>query len=153
MYCHKAFCVNLWKKEVHPMSKPLEICNADINKALFKNVMFFSLAEAGAMGEPGGVLFYVKSGELYHFNYVYGDVDIEKVEKMFPTLAECHFEMLGFGSFVPEGWNYVSLGMGNHLIINEKVYEKFMHEFPKDVDPVDVYRNWVEVAQKILDLL
>ena len=73
------------------MNKPLDLCNADINKAVFKNVMFFSIAEGGAMGEPGGVLLYVESGELYHFNYVYGDVDIKKVEEMFPTLTECKF--------------------------------------------------------------
>ena len=115
--------------------------------------MFFSLAESGAMGEPGGVLFYVKSGELYHFNYVFGDVDIRKVQKMFPVLAECEFGLFGIDSHVPNGWKYVSLGMGNHLIVNEEVYEKFMHEFPEDVDPCVIYRNWVEVAQRILDLL
>ena len=135
------------------MNRPLEVCNADINKTLFKNVMFFSLAEAGAMGEPGGVLFYVKSGELYHFNYVYGDVDIKKVEKMFPALQECRFGMFGMNSVVPTGWKYVSLGMGNHLIVNETVYEKFRCEFPEDTEDYVIYSNWLEVAQKMLDLL
>lgn len=132
------------------MCKKLEICNADINKALFKNVMFFSLAETGAMGEPGGVLFYVKSGELYHFNYAYGDVKIEKVEQKFPVLAECTFGIFGIGSSVPEGWKYVSLGMGNHLIVNEEVYEAFISEFPKDIPQHILYGNWIEVAGKIL---
>lgn len=90
------------------MYKRLEICNADINKALFKNVMFFSLAEAGAMGEPGAVLFYVKSGELYYFNYVYGDVDMEKVKSKFPVLSECRFGIFGMDSSVPEGWHYIN---------------------------------------------
>ena len=98
------------------MNKILELCNADINKATFKNVMFFSIAESGAMGEPGGVLFYVESGELYHFNYVYGDVDIRKVGKLFPVLEECRFGVFGIDSFVPKGWEYVNLGAGNHLI-------------------------------------
>lgn len=42
--------------------------------------MFFSLAEGGAMGEPGGVFFFDKNGQTYHFNYVFGDVDMGKVE-------------------------------------------------------------------------
>lgn len=135
------------------MNKILELCNADINKATFKNVMFFSIAESGAMGEPGGVLFYVESGELYHFNYVYGDVDIRKVGKLFPVLEECRFGVFGIDSFVPKGWEYVNLGAGNHLIVREEIYEKFMSEFPKDVEPSFIYGRWVKVAQKTLNLL
>ena len=135
------------------MNKILELCNVDINKATFKNVMFFSIAESGAMGEPGGVLFYVESGELYHFNYVYGDVDIKKVENVFPTLADCEFGAFGIDSSVPTGWKYVSLGMGNHLIIKEMLYEGFMSEFPEYARPSEIYSQWIDVAQKIISLL
>ena len=129
------------------MVKVLELCNADINKAVFKNVKFFFLAEPGAMGEPGGVLFYVKTGELYHFNYVYGDVDIKKVEEKFPALSNCKF---GVDSIVSEGWKYVNLGMGNHLIMEDGIFEIFMKQFPRDVDSSILYGNWIEVARKIL---
>lgn len=49
----------------------------------------FSLDEGGAMGEPGAVLFYLDNGELYHFNYVYGDAEIKTVQKMFVPLSKC----------------------------------------------------------------
>lgn len=132
------------------MRNPIDLCNADLNKATFKNVMFFSLAEPGAMGEPGGILFYVKSGELYHLNYVYADVDIKKVEKFFPTLTECHFGIFGIDSEVPEGWKYISLGMGNHLIMRDEVYQEFMDEFPEETESSIIYMNWVEIAANIL---
>ena len=132
------------------MKRPIDLCNADLTKATFKNVMFFSLAEGGAMGEPGAVLFYVKSGELYHFNYVYGDVDIKKVEKLFPTLAECRFGLFGIGSSVPEGWNYVSLGMGNHLIVNDEVFSSFAEKIDLDAEPSTIYMNWLDVAGSII---
>lgn len=132
------------------MRRPIDLCNADLTKATFKNVMFFSLAEGGAMGEPGAVLFYVKSGELYHFNYVYGDVDIKKVEKLFPTLAECRFGLFGIGSSVPEGWNYVSLGMGNHLIVNDEVFSLFAEKIDLDAEPSMIYMNWLDVAGSIV---
>ena len=43
------------------------------------------------MGEPGAVLLYLDNGELYHFNYVYGDVEIKTVQKMFVPLSKCKF--------------------------------------------------------------
>ena len=132
------------------MYKMLEVCNADINKALFKNVMFFSLAEPGAMGQPGAVIFYVKSGELYHFNYVCGDVDMSKVEKKFPVLAETHFGVFGINTTVPEGWHYVYLGMGNHLLIKDEVYEAFRDVFAQDTPPEIYYQNWIDAAGVIL---
>lgn len=133
------------------MRRPIDLCNADLTKATFKDVMFFSLAESGAMGEPGGILFYVKSGELYHLNYVYGDADIKKVEKLFPVLAKCRFGIFGIDSSVPSGWNYVTLGMGNHLIVNDEVYAAFMEKLGRDVEPSVAYMNWLGIADEILD--
>lgn len=129
------------------MSNPIDLCNADLIKETFKDVMFFSLAEGGAMGEPGAILFYVKSGELYHLNYVFGDVDITKVEKLFPTLAECRF---GLDSLVPKGWNYVNLGMGNHLIVNDEVFDAFAEQIGTETEPSVVYTKWMRIADNIL---
>lgn len=103
------------------------------------------------MGEAGAVLFYVKSGELYYFNFVYGDVDMKKVETKFPILEECRFGVFGMNSSVPEGWHYVNLGMGNHLIVSDKVYGKFISKFLNDADPSILYQNWIEVAGKIIE--
>lgn len=129
------------------MKNPIKLCNADLTKDIFKDVMFFSIAGSGAMGEPGGVIFYAKSGELYSFNYVYGDVDIKKVEKCFPILAKCKF---GMNSAVPTGWNYVYIGMGNHLIVNDDVIEAFDEKIGVDADPSEVFMNWRRYAEEIL---
>lgn len=133
------------------MREVIDLCNADLNKSVFKNIMFFSFAEGGAMGEPGAILFYVKSGEFYHLNYVYGDVDIKKVEELFPVFAECRFGMFGLNSQVPDGWNYVDLGMGNHLIVNDEVYDSFVKMIGEDIEPPTVFRRWVEVADSLLN--
>ena len=134
------------------MKKPIDLCNADINKATFKNVMFFALAEGGAMGEPGSILFYLESGELYHLNYVYGDVDIKKVQRYFPALAECKFGMFGVGRTTPEGWSYVKLGMGNHLIVNDKMYPLFIEKLGTDTEPSVAYMKWMYIAESIMCL-
>ena len=132
------------------MKKPIDLCNADLNKATFKNVMFFSFAEGGAMGEPGAVYFLVKSGEMYHFNYAYGDVKLNKVQKLFPVLSECKFGMFGLDSSVPDGWNYVNLGMGNHLIVNDEVYPRFIEELGTDIEPSVAFMNWMIIAEKMV---
>ena len=60
------------------MKNTIELCNRDLKKSIFNDIMFFSLAEGGAMGEPGGVFFFDKKGQTYHFNYVFGDADMGK---------------------------------------------------------------------------
>ena len=133
------------------MMDTIELCNKELNKDTFKDVAFFSLAEGGAMGEPGGVFFFDKAGKTYHFNYVFGDVDMGKVEKLFPVLSECEFGMFGLDSVVPKGWNYVNLGMGNHLIVNEELYSKFVELLDGEDEPSVIYGKWVGIADSMLN--
>lgn len=67
----------------------------------------------------------VKTGEFYRVNYTYGDISLKTIGEYFPVFRECKFGFLGMGSSVPEGWNYVNLGMGNHLIVKDEVYSEF----------------------------
>ena len=133
------------------MRDTIELCNRDLKKSVFNDIMFFSLAEGGAMGEPGGVFFFDKKGQTFHFNYVFGDADMGKVEKLFPVLIDCEFGMFGLDSKVPKGWNYVNLGMGNHLIVNDVVYPKFTEILGDEEEPSVVYGKWVEIADFILN--
>lgn len=133
------------------MRKPIELCNADLTKATFKDVMFFSLAEGGAMGCPGEILVCLKTGEQYAFNFVYGDAEIKKVEELFPPLTKCSFGIFGIDSKVPEGWSYVNLGMGNHLIVNDEVHEVFVEKMGIDAEPSEKYSRWLEVAEDIIN--
>ena len=57
--------------------------------------------------------------------------------------------MFGLGSTVPDEWKYVSLGMGNHLIVAASAYDEFK-ELTKDVQRVsELYGRWYETALKI----
>ena len=96
---------------------PKSVNKDELNEELFQEVLFFKLAEGGAMGEPGGVVWVKANGESYHCNYCYGDVRYEDLLKLFAPLKKCSFGMFGLGSTVPNEWKYVNLGMGNHLII------------------------------------
>lgn len=36
------------------------------------------------MGEPRAIWLYLKTGEAYHFNYVFGDIEQIELKKRFP---------------------------------------------------------------------
>lgn len=131
--------------------EPIELRNEDLTKALFDKVSFLSVAEGGAMGEPGAVVFFAENGALYHFNTLFGDVGFEKFAKLFPMITKCEFGMFGIGSRVPDGWVYVNLGMGNHLIVRDNVYSEFEARIGEFDDPARIYGVWIETASKVLD--
>ncbi|MBE5933949.1 MAG: hypothetical protein E7263_11080 [Lachnospiraceae bacterium] len=133
------------------MRKPIELNNRMITKEIMEETLFMSIAEGGAMGEPGGVYFYDRNGNLYHFNYVYGDVDLGKVEKMFPVLESCDFGLFGINSSVPEGWHYINLGAGNHLIVKQEVYSMFAEQIKKCKRPVEIYQQWMDKAAYVIE--
>lgn len=124
--------------------------NSALKKKYLEKVAFFMFAEGGAMGEPGCILWLGEDGKKYHCNYCFGDVDFKKVAKLFPVINECKFELFGYGSEAPEGWEYVNLGTGNHLIVNEKYHARFSEETKELMDSSEFYQNWQRVADKIL---
>ena len=125
------------------------VCKAELTEEMFKDVGFFKIAEGGAMGEAGGVVWVKTNGEAYHCNYCYGDVTIEDLQTAFEPLKNSSFGFFGLGSTASEGWEYVSLGMGNHLLVYKSVYDEFQ-KFTKDIlSESEMYRSWFNVALKI----
>ena len=131
--------------------KIIELERENLNKEFFENVLFFMIAEGGAMGEPGAIKFIKTDGNLYHLNYVFGDFKIEEVLVAFPVLGECDFGMFGMDSKIPEGWNYVNLGMGNYLIVKSEVFPPFKKLIRKYKSAGEVYQNWIDHADYIIN--
>jgi hypothetical protein len=48
--------------------KPKSVSKEEFNEELFRDVLFFKIAEGGAMGEPGGVVWVKSNGESFHCN-------------------------------------------------------------------------------------
>ena len=51
------------EQEINVFGEIKEIDKANLTKKLFDDVMFFQIAEGGAMGEAGGVVFINENGE------------------------------------------------------------------------------------------
>lgn len=131
--------------------KIIELDRENLNKEFFENILFFMIAEGGAMGEPGAIKFVKTDGNLYHLNYVFGDFKIEENLAVFPTLGECDFGLFGMDSKVPKGWNYVNLGMGNYLIVKSEVYQPLKKLISKCKSAGEIYQSWINHADYIIN--
>lgn len=129
-----------------------ELTAETLNKEIFEDVLFFSLAEGGACGVPGEMVVINKEPAAYAMQSVFGDVDVREVEKLFPVLPECEFGLFGLNSKVPKGWNYVSLGLGNHLIVADEVYDQFKSLTEDCKEDYEYYAVWQDVARVIAGL-
>ena len=56
------------------MKESIELNNSTFTKDILDRTTFFQIAEGGAMGEPGGIVFLTEDGTVYHANYCFGDL-------------------------------------------------------------------------------
>ena len=80
----------------------------------------FSFAAEGAMGEGGGIIIVGKDAQSYHLNYYYDKWEKGDVCEVLPILRECQFGIVGGGK-IPDGWTYIYIGFGNHLMIHSSI--------------------------------
>lgn len=130
--------------------KKIQLGKKDLTKELSEKILFFKIAEGGAMGSPGGVVFITKDAIMYEFNCIYGDITYTDVKAFFPVIDKCSFGMFGEGTRVPDGWNYVNLGLGNHLLVKDSVYAEFFEEIKNFKRAGEVYAAWQDKAEKIM---
>lgn len=110
----------------------------------------FSIAQPGAMGEPGGVEIIDAQGQVYHTNYCWDGLPYEYLLAIVPDLGDCKFGVMGHQA--PEGWVAVYLGMGNHLTIRTDYYSQFDQEVRnrRIERPGELYQQWFEIVLKLL---
>ena len=91
------------------------------------DIVAFSSAAPGAMGDAGAIEVVTTKGEVYYANPFYEDIEMEQVFEVCPPLSECRFGVFG-GGVIPEGWKTIYLGFGNHLVLHESISEDFRKE-------------------------
>ncbi len=131
------------------MMEPIELNDSTFAMDILNKTTFFQIAEGGAMGDPGGIVFLTDDGRVYQANYCFGGLRWETIQHAFPVIDQCHFGMFGIGSQVPDNWVYVNLGMGNHLIVRQDRYAKFASLIAKYKSPGEIYRNWLKHALSV----
>ena len=137
------------------MMDSIEITKNNIEEIKYNNIMFLSFAEAGAMGEPGGIKILLKDSKLYHTNYCYNkDIKIEDLFSIFPPLATFQCGMC-IVTNLDKNWKWIDMGMGNYLLIRDKIHSKYMEYLEKEIEndkfrQGKIYAKWLEIAKKML---
>lgn len=123
-----------------------------ITKEFAEHIVAISIAESGAMGNPGNITFLTDERKLYETNYIY-DGKVKEVFKVFSILHQCTNYLFGKNNEVPIGWKYTYLGAGNHLFMLEWLDVQFYKIVDRNANESDIYAVWVESVMKILDNL
>ena len=127
-----------------------KLSKAELTKELSDKILFFQFAETGAMGRNGTVEFITDDGKVYEFSYMLGEITLRDVIKFFPPLGGCRFGWYGQGNIIPEAWNHIYLGMGNHLLVAEQVYDKYLKKINKHPRTSTKYQLWKYEARQLI---
>lgn len=116
-----------------------------------EHIVAFSYAEPGAMGCPGEVWIVTKSSNLYCFNIFYGNPTLSQndINEIMPLLQMCNFGLFG-NDKLPNGYYGFYMGVGNHLVIQHSILEKFNHLTKDIINSPALYSVWCDVVLKIL---
>ena len=115
------------------------------------DIVAFSSAAPGAMGDAGAIEVVTTKGEVYYANPFYEDIEMEQVFEVCPPLSECRFGVFG-GGVIPEGWQTIYLGFGNNLVLHESISEEFRKEAEKSKikEVGDLYNKWLDIVKRML---
>ena len=114
-------------------------------------VVALSIAESGAMGEPGNFEIVTNKGEVYIANPLYDDISLQAVFEFCPILFHIRIGTTGCIS-KPNGWQYLYLGFGNHLFINDSIYTQFQIglKYVENKRPYYLYNEWMGIVKDIV---
>ena len=132
------------------MNKIIEITESNYKDYCPLDIVAFSFAQPGAMGEHGGVVIVDVMGQVYHTNYCQGNIDCDHLLEVVPILKDCKFNI--FGHQTPEGWFPVYLGFGNHLTIKADYYSQFKEDVNNKhfENTGELYQQWLGMVMKLL---
>ena len=120
---------------------------------LGQKIVFFKLAEGGAMGMPGVVEFFTDDCQSYDFHMGLDGIGTDVISFVFPPIEEALCERrlgpCGLDGELPVGWHYIDLGAGNHLVAADSVYGRFKELTKHCKRPSEVYKIWKETAEKV----
>ena len=125
----------------------IELNLSNYNSYLPINIVAYSYASSGAMGEPAGVNIISKEGQLFHFNYVEGDIKQNEMYMIIPSLKE----RIDNISLYEENWKDFSMGMGNNLTIHISIYDKFEEKIQNlNLSKSGLFQQWKKIVLEIL---
>ena len=117
------------------------------------DIVAFSFAYEGAMGEPGSIYIVDKAGQIYCARYCWNDdcIDREHIKDIIPIFEELVFGLFGIET-KSENWVSVDLGFGNSLLMVKNISEGFGHTVEKAhyQRPGELFQHWPGIVLGLL---
>lgn len=125
-----------------------------LNSSNYKNflpieIIAFSIAEAGAQGDPSALEIISIDKKLFYLNLRWTDFNEEIIDFICPALEECFLNPPLDNQTVPNDWYYVYMGAGNHLYVASLIQSQFKEQTHDLKSPVEFYKQWKRI---IIDL-
>ena len=121
-----------------------EITQTNYQNFKHLDIIAFSCAECGAMGEHGGIIMVDAKGYVYHTNML--EVSEEVLFSVCPPLKDCCWGFFGHCEKLPEGWMHQYLGCGNHLLVKDGYVEE-LKKRAKGINSVgELYQKWLVIV-------
>jgi hypothetical protein len=117
------------------------------------DIVAYSFARGGAMGDPGGIKIVDSDGQVYHANYCYGrhTIKSEHIKAVIPVFKDLRISLANCKT-ENDDWLTVDLGYGNCLFVSKSIRDAFNREVEAgDYDTVgSLYQRWQRIVLKIL---
>ena len=123
----------------------IELNRQNMKDLLQEDIVFYSVADTGAMGEHGGVEILTKSGRFFHTNDIEREVFFDYLATKIPLL-KAFAVFCGIICKMPEGYKYYDLGMGNSLLVKDEYVADFDRKVKKNKEKVILYGKWKDIA-------
>ena len=135
--------------------EPIILSSTNYQTYLPIDIVAFSWAFGGAMGDPGGVNIMSAYGKWFYFNWAFGDLTEAQVDEILPIISKCQLPMYGDTDKVPDGWKHIYLGCGNNLLLKVQYVDLLSNsweEFSKTEEGKGriLYSSWLKLMFEIV---
>ena len=127
------------------MMSIIEITESNYQDYPSLDIVAFSFAYEGAMGEMGAIYIIDRDGKIYHANYCQGDerIDPSHINDIIPVFKDISWRMFDCLSNNPD-WKPVDLFAGNNLLMVNEIYDDFMKKVQEAnlEHPSRLFQRW-----------
>lgn len=139
----------------------IEFGEKEAEQLISMDIVACQIAESGAMGYRGGVFLVSSTGKVF-FTCLLGPSDYsgnrkhtprQILEQAFSPLKEFKCGIMGRGVSIPEGYMYEYLGMGNHLLVKNRIsveFQKLASARLKEHPEANLYNLWMDIVCDVL---
>lgn len=134
------------------MVKRIALTDKNIKELKPDSLIAVTIAEGGAMGDPGAIEIIDKDLKVYYTHF--GEIEEEKLRSVIPFLNTLD---IGFGevSGLPKDWDWLYTGYGNYLFILPELKEGILEYIRKNYkdtgmpEVIELYTHWYEALEKL----